>query len=342
MEINRYHVFCSTALRSSGTSSDFSIQLNPPLTKKDPHSYFVAQIVSVEIPYTWVQVNASNNSLVFVYQVNGGTAGGYTIQIPDGNYNINTLMEEYGTQIDFTLNAAGLTKTWTHNLTYNSDTGRVTFNIANASAYTSVSITPQFWQNTFLGKMFGVFLQGSTSNGSYGWTGGTYFSITSGIQVNVNPVSSIYIRSSNLRQIKNQENLVAGFKADPSDILCKIQIYTQPRSWIFYNGELGFSCRVANNLIDRLDIYLSDNYTFGLDMNTADWTFRITFIEYMPFNMGSGYEQTKHLQGNLSSVTGNDINEMSSDVVKSEDKKENLEVPLKQIDRMVTKKFQRD
>lgn len=342
MEINRYHVFCSTALRASGTSNDFSIQLNPPLTKKDPHSYFVAQIVSVEIPYTWVQLKAPNTTLSFRYQINGGAINTYTCQLLEGNYNINQLMIAYATAIDFTLNLAGLTKTWTHNLTYDNAGGKVVFNIANASAYTSIYITPLFWANTYLGKMFGVFQQGSTSNGSYGYTSGTYVSTTSNIQVNVNPISSIYIRSSNLRQIKNQENLVAGFKADPSDILCKLQIYTQPRSWIFYNGELGFSARLENNAIDKLDIYLSDNSTFALDLNTADWTFRITFIEYMPFNMGSGYEQTKHLMGNLSSVTGGDINEMTADVVKSEDKKENLQVPLKQIDRMATKKFQRD
>ena len=340
MEINRYHVFCSSALRASGTSNEFSIQLNPPLTKQDPHSYFVGQIVSVEIPYTWVQLKAPNTTLQFRYQINGGTVNTYTLQIPDGNYNINQLISAYSTAIDFTLMTASITKTWTHNVTYDSTSGKVVFNIANAGAYTSIYLTPQFWANTYLGKMFGVFQQGSTSNGSYGYTAGTYVSVTGDRQVNVNPVSSIYIRSPNLRQIKNQENLVEGFKADPSDILCKLQIYTQPRSICFYNGELGFSCKLANNLIDKIDIYLSDNSTFALDLNGFDWTFRITFIEYMPFNMGEGYQRTKHLQGNLSTITGGDINEMADDVVKSEDKKE--EVPLKQIDRMAIKKFQRD
>ena len=42
------------------------------------------------------------------------------------------------------------------------------------------------------------------------------------------------------------------------------------------------SSRITNDLIDKLDIYLSDNYSYDLDMMNNDWTFRITFMEYEP------------------------------------------------------------
>lgn len=127
--------------------------------------------------------------------------------------------------------------------------------------------------------MFGCLSQ---TNVVYGYAAGTYQNVTGTTNINVNPVSSIYVRSTNIKQIKNQENMVVGSGQDPSDILCKLQIYTPPRTYVFYNGELGLSARITNDLIDKLDIYLSDNYSFDLDMMNNDWTFRITFIEYEP------------------------------------------------------------
>lgn len=336
MEINRYHIFCNTALRSSGTSNEFSIALNPPLIKSDPHSYFVAQVVSVEIPYSWTQVNSSNNTLRFTYQVNGGILNTYTMTIPAGNYNVNTLMTAYGTAMNLALTNAGITKSWTHNLTYDSSSGKIAFNIANASAYSLVYISPLFTENTFLGRMFGAYVVGSTTNSRYGWDTAVYVTVVSNTTINVNPVSSIYIRSPNLHQVANQENIVAGYKADPSDILCKLQIYTQPRSIIFYNGELGFSCKLTNPLIDKLDIYLSDNYTFGLDMKGVDWSFRITFIEYMPYNLGEGYKMTKHLSGKFNNQPGT-----IDDLANTDEGATKQEVFVPQ-DTMRIKKFQRE
>lgn len=274
-EINRYHVFINTELRSSGTSSDFSIPVNPPLVKVHPNNYFVAQIVSVEIPYSWLQVNSGNNTLPILYAVNGGTLAPYTITLTSGNYNINTLITALKNAIDAVIPP----HTWTHNYVYNQDTGKLTFGILNAGAYTGVAIAINFPNNSFLARMFGCLAQ---SNIVYGWDGTTYQTVAGSTNVNVNPVSSIYIRSTNIKQIKNQESMVVGSGQDPSDILCKLQIYTPPRTYVFYNGELGLSARITNVLIDKLDIYLSDNYSFDLDMMNNDWTFRITFIEYEP------------------------------------------------------------
>jgi hypothetical protein len=42
---------------------------------------------------------------------------------------------------------------------------------------------------------------------------------------------------------------------------------------------------------------LADNYSFSLNLKNNDWTFRITFIEYRPVDLGDAYLQTKHLNG---------------------------------------------
>ena len=329
MEINRYHVFCNTVQRSSGTSNDFSIALNPPYTRSNPHSYFVAQIVSVEIPYSWFQINSTNNKITFDYKVGATVPDTFVMYITPGNYTVTTLMANFATQMDAVIPA----HTWGHNLTYDANTNKITFGIKTASAYYSIDISLKFQLNSFMARIFGC-TSGATI--TYGYLSLVYKNITATTNCNVNPVSSIYIRSSNLRQVKNQENMVEGFKADPSDILCKLQIYTPPKTYCFYNGEMGLTARLVNPVIDKIDLYLSDNYSFALDLLNNDWTFRITFIEYMPTNVGDGFEMTKHLNGTFNNQAGS-INDLSKDV---------KDVPIeeekpKQQDVMTVKKFQR-
>lgn len=292
MELNRYHVFCNTAQRSSGSPNDFSINLNPALVKTDPHSYFVVQVVSVEIPYSWFQINSTNNKITFDYKVSGGSTDTFVMTITEGNYTVTTLLTNFATQMDAVIPA----HTWTHNLSYDANANKITFGIKSASAYASIDIWLKFQLNSFLARVFGC-TTGSSIN--YGFLNPVYKNVVANQNCNVNPVSSIYIRSSNLRQVKNQENMVQNYRADPSDILCKLQVYTPPKSYIFYNGELGLTARLVNPVIDKIDLYLSDNYSFNLDMQNNEWSFRITFIEYLPFNLSDGYQQTKHLNGRM-------------------------------------------
>jgi hypothetical protein len=291
-EINRYHIFVSSELRTPGSksSNDFSVAVNPPLVLSHPNHYFVAQIMSVEIPYSWLQVNSGNNTLGILYETNGGAFAPYTITLTPGNYNVNTLLTALGSAIDAVIPV----HTWKHNYVYNQDTGKITFGIKDAGAYTSVAIAINFPANSFLARMFGCLAQG---NVVYGYASLTYQNVTGTTNINVNPVSSIYIRSTNLKQIKNQESLVLGEGQDPSDILCKLQIYTPPRTYVFYNGELGLSARITNPIIDKLDLYLSDNYSYDLDMMNNDWTFRISFYEMKPLIITEAHDATLKFNG---------------------------------------------
>jgi hypothetical protein len=293
MEINRYHVFVSTALRSntSQSSSNFSVAVNPPLIKQHPNHYFTAQIVSVEIPYTWNQVNSTNNVLQIVYQ-----SITYTINITPGNYTIYNLITELANKVNSVIPA----HPWTDSTTYNSTTGVITFGIKDVPSMSTNTyvVAYNFPANQFLARMFGC-LNNSSIVFGYGPISSVYqyINVNGSTNINVNPVSSIYLRSSNLKQILNQENLVSGYAHDPSDILCKLQVYTPPKTWIFYNGELGLSARISNPIIDQIAIYLSDNSSFDLNLNQNDWTFRITFVEYRPFDLTDSFLRTKDLNG---------------------------------------------
>jgi hypothetical protein len=330
-EINRYHIFVNTALRSntSQSSSNFSINVNPPLTKEHPNHYFVAQVVSVEIPYSWNQINATNNSLGITYQnIN------YTIRITPGNYTVTNLITELATQVNKTIPA----HTWSDNTTYNPNTGVLTFGITGltAGSTTTYVLAYNFPGNSFLGRIFGCLNNNQIIFG-YGQVNSVYqyINVSGSTNVNVNPVSSIYIRSSNLKQLKNQENLVKGYEQDPSDILCKIQAYTPPKTWIFYNGELGLNARITNPIIDKLDIYLSDNSSFNLDLNNNDWTFRITFVEYRPFELTEAFLRTKELNGSMNQMHYSTMKQNTQQEESNTDPEQTI-VPIKQ------KKFQRE
>jgi len=328
-EINRYHIFVNTALRSksSDSTSNFSIQVNPPFVKSHPENYFTAQIVSVEIPYAWNQINSTNNKLPITYRgVN------YTITISDGNYNVNSLLTELKDRIFKTIPSYN----WQDNTLYLQNTSQLLFQIAGKDGVPTTMIY-KFSQNAFLGKIFGCL-----TDKSFGYDSSNVSNIAlSDTNVNVNPISSIYIRSSNLKQIKNQENLVSGYAQDPSDILCKLQVYTPPKTWIFYNGELGLSARLTNPIIDKLDIYLSDNSSFALDLKNNDWTFRITFVEYEPKQITDAYTKTKDLNGQISNLRAeSNVSDPKSEAMLISDvSKERSDASKERND--VSKRFQR-
>ena len=290
-EINRYHVFVSSQLRTadSTSTSNFSIAVNPPLVLTHPSHYFIAQIMSVELPYSWFQINSTNNTLPFIYNYGAGALN-YTATITPGNYNIIQLLAALYNAVA----AVIPTPVWQDGSIYNSATGRITFGVLNPALQPTIVISYNFPANPFLARMFGCL---GNAFIVYGYAAGVYQYITGSTNVNVNPVSSVYIRSTNLKQIRNQENLVLGFGQDPSDILCKIQVYTPPKTFVFYNGELGLSARIANPIIDKLDIYLTDNYSFGLDLNNNDWTFRISFYE-MRGVINDAHQATLDFNGN--------------------------------------------
>jgi hypothetical protein len=111
--------------------------------------------------------------------------------------------------------------------------------------------------------------------------------------VNVNSVTSIYIRSEVFRQTESYECIVQ--KWDVSDILAKVQVMTPPNTILYYDGNLMLENKIANEVIDRISVYLSDNQSYALDLNGNDWSFRITFREVRPLDIehAESYKVTK-------------------------------------------------
>jgi len=137
-----------------------------------------------------------------------------------------------------------------------------------------IQVTIRFTQNAFLGSLFGCLSDKLVSN-TTGFSGDR--------NVNVNPVTSIYIRSELFRQSDSYESIVE--KWDVSDILAKVQVMTPPNSILYYSGDLMLENRIVNEVIDRVSVYLSDNQSYALDLNGNNWSFRITFREVRPLDI---------------------------------------------------------
>jgi hypothetical protein len=279
MEVNKYQLYFNTAQRTNGTSQHPYFACKPAYVKKSPLNWFEIQITSCEIPYQWTQVNQSNSSLGFTYSRTGSSTITGTLILTNGNYDVNSLI----TEVFYQLSLAIPSYTWVNNSYFNQPTNKIVFSIIGTDNV-ATSITFNFAGNLFLGGMFGCDTNTTFSYNALNVSTNAMSSTT----INVNPVSSIYIRSSMLKQLatncgNSQENLVAGYTQDISDIINKIQVLTPPFTYVFWLNQVGVRTKISNSSIDQIDVYLSDNRSFDLNI-TQDWTFAMAIYEYSPTN----------------------------------------------------------
>jgi len=276
MEVNKYQLYFNTAQRSSGTPQHAYFGCKPSFTKKSPLNWFEIQITSAEIPYQWTQINESNSTLDWSYTRASVTVNG-SLVIQNGNYDVNNLITELFYELSLFLPPY----IWTNNSYFNPPNNKIIFSIIGTDSI-ATTLTLKFSQNLFLGTMFGC-----TVDTAFGYSAlNISANNQSNTSINVNPVSSIYIRSSLLKQLatdcgNSQENMVAGSTQDISDIVNKIQILTPPYTYVYWINQVGVKTKISNPNIDQIDVYLSDNRSFDLNI-TQDWTFALAIYEYAP------------------------------------------------------------
>jgi hypothetical protein len=338
MEVNKYQLYFNTAQRTSGTAQHPYFSCKPSFVKKSPLNWFEIQITSCEIPYQWTQVNSTNSSVGFSYARTGSSTVNGTLTLTNGNYDVNALI----TEIFYRLSLAIPSYTWTNNTYFNQPTNKIVFSIIGTDNV-ATSITFNFASNTFIGTMFGC-----TNNITFSYNSSNVSTnATSDTTVNVNPVSSIYIRSSLLKQLatncgNSQENMVAGYTSDISDIINKIQVLTPPYTYVFWINQVGVRTKISNSTIDQIDVYLSDNRSFDLNI-TQNWTFALAIFEYSPINhqytdFVDKYSGNLHDVGNLGKQSAfvGDIN-VGNTTTTTADNEEPDTTDVKPI----TKRFQR-
>jgi hypothetical protein len=267
--INTYNIFIDSSQRVSGTTDEFTIQLRKPLILTKPSNFFTCTIKDAEIPLVIQQVNSSNSTLKYQI-VRGASTKNGQITFQSGNYNIINLLSAMNSLLTSSIN---ILTGYNPNLqlTYNQSYLNVNFNVVGVDSV-ATSIKLLFSQNLSLGYMFGfvadcTFLYNASNVSS---------SISSSQNVNVNPMSSILIRSSFLNQSQNWESLIE--KCVVSDIIAKVQNTNLPNTWLFLKDN-NLTITLTNKIIDNIDFYLSSNLDYGISLNGLNWSLSVVFNE---------------------------------------------------------------
>jgi hypothetical protein len=266
MEINRYHLYLSSSKRQTGSIEDYNIALKRPIILKNPHHYFKVIVKEATIPYTYQQVNSNYNKFKYNLLRNGVQYPDKTISLNNGNYTILTMLKELSRCLSQDISSYVVGWNAQFNFTYDRNSMFCTFGISD-NVNTSITIIPLQDQ---ISTMVGVVNQCSFSNNTQ---------CLSTQPVNVSPITSLYVRSDSLKQSNlSTENIIN--KDDSSDILVQIPVLNQPTSWIQYQNELSIENQIVNSIINDVNLYLSDNRSYSLDLRGIDWSCLLTIIEY--------------------------------------------------------------
>jgi hypothetical protein len=210
---------------------------------------------SAVIPFSWYNINNINNKLVIIYD-----SVTYTLTIPNGNYNVNTLRNEVATLINATHGGDGHDIT----ITYITKTNKFLFTSSH-HAFTLKSTSTCF---EVLGFKDNNDYTSSDINGTN--------TLESIIAVNLFVVRTLYVASNNF--ILNNVN-----SATPQDssILASIPVIGNPASIIHYsNNNAKHKIHHLNNF-NNLHIKIIDNdgdLVFFNDVNYS-MTLELTIIK---------------------------------------------------------------
>jgi hypothetical protein len=260
--VKTHNIFINSEYRTSGTISDFTINLKEPLRLMNSNNYFRCKVGRTIIANVINQINASNNVLQYnISRPSVPLSQTANITLSVGNYNINTLLTELSNKL--TASIATYSVSIKTNFTYDRTTGKATLGLTGLDTI-ATTITLYFNNNLRLGAFFGF-----TSNAVFSYTNTTTSNNTTGqTYVNVNPINHIYIRSS-LPQRESYENVIESITI--TDILAKIPIMSYSSgNFIFYENSISYT-DLSINLIDSINLYLSDNLSYSIDM-TLNYT----------------------------------------------------------------------
>jgi hypothetical protein len=267
--IKTHHIFINSSMRTVGTTDDFVVTLKNPLVLTNQRNKFRVVVTDTTIPHTIRQVNSANNSVGY-HIVKGVVNYHGTIALTAGNYNIISLLEELRSK----LKASILTNTTLNiNLTFSyiKTVSGVVLSVVGTDGIIT-TITLKFALNLILGSFFGYTVNAVFSYNSFNISSNS----SSDIQVNVNPINNIYIRSNSLVQRDSYESIVE--KDVFSDILAKVPVSVAPGSFIFYSS--GSFIELENKIIDQIALYLSDNLSYSLSLNGLTWNTHLIFEEF--------------------------------------------------------------
>lgn len=267
--VRTHNIYINSALRQSGTSDDFVINLKRPLVLLNQKNFFRIRLDNAIIPHTIKQVNNTNNTLQYTLVRTGVNYNG-TISLAVGNYNILTLITELGNKLSSSILANTSISVIFTNSSYNRDTGYATL-VMTGTDNIATSLTLRFGSDVSLGKMFGMLSDITLSYNS----SNVSTTITSTRNVNVNPITYLTIRSSTLKQRQNYESIVE--KDVYADIIAIVPINVNPGSFIIHSGSPPTD--IVNRVLDTIELYLADNLSYAISLYGLEWSCNLVIEE---------------------------------------------------------------
>jgi len=277
--IKSYVLYLNTREANTGTSNNCTWTFTTPIVLTNTNNRFLVSTPMIELPYSFSQVNTTNYNLPYTFVSSGGdNFTSTTMNIPEGNYNINQLQTQLVTSLvndimSFHTPRVAVTA-GNFNFTYNPQTGFTT--MAMTGLTNTVTITLKFSVSYVLGIMNG-FPQTDVSFG-------TNVALVSPNKVMVNPITSVYIRSDTLKFQNNYEAIVQTYQN--SDVVAKIPVTTLPNSIIYYRNES--KSMISNKFLPNLNLYVSDNLStsYTLDLQGVNYgiALQIDEVQLKPTN----------------------------------------------------------
>jgi hypothetical protein len=259
--VNEYVFFLDSKYRNKGANATPTFSLDSPLILSDPNNWFQCQVLSVDVPFSFKSLASPNNKLYCRLVVPEDSVNYYgQITIPEGNYPINTLLDQLGFQLQTFMSTAGFpsTKFPSFEFSYDKTTGRATLGLVNGSGSHTFTLTLYWSLSDIFAEYFGFEYLNNTilSYTSSGVITSTNF--VSPNHVNTSPITSLFLRSSSLNQISNNTEKLVEKDMTVSDILCKIPINSYYNTWILYENNY-LSVRLNNKEIVDISFYITSN-----------------------------------------------------------------------------------
>lgn len=263
--VREYQYYISSKQRDKGESHSFNIRVFPPINLYRSTNVFKITVLNAIIPCSFSQINATNN--IFYIEFDNVI---YPITIAEGNYNISDLNTAVKNAI---ISAVSSVRAITFDITYNLSSGKNTFTYLTCDGIPINTL--KLFSSSTIGKMLGL-------NENLDLT--LTVPALGQQKFDVNPLLSIYIRSSTLTQSSafgfNIESLLE--KSVQSDILTEIMINVNPGTYLQYTNGTNQGVYVSNKTIDNIELYLSSQDDYVLSLGNLDWSCCLLIQEIQP------------------------------------------------------------
>lgn len=258
MSINpnsQHIVYINSADRLSGTSDNFTYNINLPPDKR----FNKVVVLDAIIPKSYWLVQSGYN--VFQLTENGTTVN---VTLPLGNYNLISFRSIVGSALT-TASPNG----WTYTITYpnpntSPDTGKLTYSVTgNSSSQPSFT----FLSSNSLFENFGFDIGTHTFSGD---------SLTSANVIKLQVEDKIFINSDLVKSSPNQFGVLQEINVAPSPSYSSVTYQcTAPD---FYAKD------VLKYTSSTYSFSLSDVHNFPINLNGLPFSFTLLFYEYNPIN----------------------------------------------------------